>query len=196
MEGLQGFREILQGIGSRRRSFDRTHGIPLVGNAQKKTSANRGGFFLVEREFQKRFSRDGRQVEFEGLPYRQTDDFAGIIASFDNAFVEIVGRNSVDGMDDADEVLFEKAFRLVMDDHVMEHVEEFGRRDFQSEFLEEFADDRLLMAFAMVDSTAGQIEFSSKRSTGLAGEHHAAVGQRYDGVCAGAYGKDVCHDGI
>lgn len=99
-------------------------------------------------------------------------------------------------MDDADEMLFEKSFRPVMDDHVVEYVEQFRRTDFQPEFFGELADDRLLMAFAVVDPPAGQIELAGERSSGLAGEHDATIVQRHDGVRTGTDGKNVCHKGI
>lgn len=98
-------------------------------------------------------------------------------------------------MDDADEVLFENPLRLVMDDHVVEHVEQIGRTDFQPEFFGEFADDRFLVAFAVVDSPSWQIEFASERSTGLSGENDATIVQRHDGVRTGANRKNVCHNG-
>lgn len=150
---------------------DRTDGIPLVA----KNSALRG-VFLRENEFEKRFFRHGREVEFQRFAHRQPNDFARVVVSHGNAFVEIIGRYAVDGMDYADKVLFEKPFRLIMYHHVMEHVEQFRMRNLQSQFLVEFTDNRLFMAFAMVDPAAGQIEFSDKRSTGLTGKHYATVG--------------------
>ena len=85
-------------------------------------------------------------------------------------------------MHDAEEVLFELAFRLVVDDDVVEHVEKFGGRNAKPDFFGELTDNRFDMAFAVVDPPSRKVEFSGKRSAGLPYENDASVVHRYDGV--------------
>lgn len=89
-------------------------------------------------------------------------------------------------MHDAEKVLFEFSFRLVVDDDVVEHVKKLGGRNAKTDFFGEFANDRFDMAFAMVDTSSRKVEFSGKRSTGFPYENDASVGHRYDGVGSGA----------
>jgi len=96
-------------------------------------------------------------------------------------------------MDDAQKMLLEKAFGLVMDDHVMQDVEKLGGFHYDPKFFGELADDRFFMPLAMVDSASGQIEFPRQGSARLADEHDSSVMQRNDGIGAGADGKDVGH---
>lgn len=96
-------------------------------------------------------------------------------------------------MHDAEEVLFELAFRLVVDDDVVEHVEKLGGRNAKSDFFGELTDNRFDMAFAVVDSPSRKVEFSGKRSAGFPNEHDVPVVHRNDGVSTWTDGKDCGH---
>lgn len=78
-----------------------------------------------------------------------------------------------------------------MGHQVVEHVEQFRRMDEKPQFFAKLPHHRFDVAFTMVDSSSRKVEFSSERPSGFTNEDDPSVVHGYDGVRAGADGKDV-----
>ncbi len=134
--------------------------------------------------------RDGRQIKFECLAKRNDEYFGNVVLSVAKVFDQVFFMNAVNHEHDSEKVVpVPFAITIEFDDR-MEYVEEFrGFRD-EPDFFGQFADDRVTMIFAMVDAPAGKIKFPNVGSSGFLRQHDAPVKKLYDGVSAGADGRE------